>query len=62
MPERIRRYSHKRRISVFIGIFMICFVVLIAQLFRWQIVQAEDLQRRALGQWTSTTVVSASRG
>ena len=62
MSQRVRRYSHKRRISVFLTVFFICFAVLIAQLFRWQIVEAESLQRKALGQWTSTTVVSAARG
>lgn len=61
MPKT-RKFNHKRRISAFICIFMFCFAVLIVQLFRWQIVESEDLQRRALGQWTSTTVVSASRG
>lgn len=62
MPRKERRFSHKRRISFFITVFMVCFAVLVGQLFRWQIIEAEDLQRRALGQWTSTTVVSASRG
>ncbi len=62
MPRKERRFSHKRRISCFITVFMICFALLLGQLFRWQIIEAEDLQRKALGQWTSTTVVSASRG
>ncbi|MBR3750723.1 MAG: PASTA domain-containing protein [Clostridia bacterium] len=62
MPHKVRRFSHKRRISCFITIFMLCFAVLIGNLFRWQIIEAEELQRKALGQWTSTTVVSASRG
>ena len=53
---------YKGRLFWILGAFMICIVLLVVQLFRWQIVKSQELQRRALGQWTSSTVVSASRG
>ncbi len=54
--------KHKSRLFWILGAFMVCIVLLVVQLFRWQIVKSQELQRRALGQWTSSTVVSASRG
>ena len=60
MANTYARY--KSRLFLILGVFMICVVLLVVQLFRWQIVHSQELQRRALGQWTSSTVVSASRG
>lgn len=54
--------QYKSRLFLILLIFMCCFIVLICQLFRWQIVRSEELQRRALGQWTTSTVVAAARG
>ena len=54
--------KHKSRLVWILSAFMVCMVLLVVQLFRWQIVESQELQRRALGQWTSSTVVSASRG
>lgn len=54
--------KHKSRLFWILSAFMVCMVLLVVQLFRWQIVESQELQRRALGQWTSSTVVSASRG
>ena len=51
-----------KRIFVVMVSFLCVVLVLIGQLFRWQIVESENLQRRALGQWTSSTVVAAARG
>ena len=47
---------YKGRLFWILGAFMICIVLLVVQLFRWQIVKSQELQRRALGQWTSSTV------
>ena len=41
---------------------ILAFSIIVGALFYWQIIAAEKLQRKALGQWTSSTTVAASRG
>ena len=41
---------------------ILAFSIIVGALFYWQIVAADRLQRKALGQWTSVSSVSASRG
>ena len=41
---------------------ILAFSIIVGALFYWQIVAADRLQRKALGQWTSTTTIAAARG
>ncbi len=41
---------------------ILVFSIIVGALFYWQIIAADRLQRKALGQWTSVSSVSASRG
>jgi stage V sporulation protein D (sporulation-specific penicillin-binding protein) len=41
---------------------ILCYSIIVGALFYWQIIAAERLQRKALGQWSSISTVSASRG
>lgn len=52
----------RRRLAVCMAAFFVLFSSLSARLFNLQIIQAEDLQRRALGQWTSESVIAPTRG
>jgi len=48
---------------IFMCLLMItAFSVITGALFYWQIIASDKLQRKALGQWTTTTTVAASRG
>ncbi len=38
------------------------FSIIVGALFYWQIIVADKLQRKALGQWTATSTIAASRG
>ena len=54
--------SHKKRLT-YAGLFMgALFFVLIIRLFWIQVIQAEELQQKALSQWTRDTSLTASRG
>ena len=52
----------RRRLAVCMAAFFALFCVLTARLFYLQVVQAEDLQRRAQAQWTSESVIAPTRG
>jgi len=52
----------RRRLAVCMAAFFMLFSGLSARLFNLQILQAEDLQRRAQGQWTSESVIAPTRG
>ena len=52
----------RRRLAVCMAVFFALFSALSARLFNLQVLQAEDLQRRAQGQWTSESVVAPTRG
>ena len=52
----------RRRLAVCMAVFFMLFSGLSARLFNLQIIQAEDLQRRAQGQWTSESVIAPTRG
>ena len=41
---------------------ILAFSIIVGALFYWQIIASSRLQRKALGQWTSTTTIAASRG
>lgn len=52
----------RRRLALCMAAFFLLFCVLTARLFYLQVVQAEDLQRRAQAQWTSQSVIAPTRG
>ena len=52
----------RRRLAVCMAVFLALFSGLSARLFNLQVIQAEDLQRRAQGQWTSESVIAPARG
>ena len=54
--------SYKKRLLAALGVIATIFVVLIGRLFYIQVVQSDELQERALSQWTRDTSLSAARG
>ncbi len=52
----------RRRIALSLVLFLVLFFALAAQLFKLQILEAEELQRRAQTQWTSQSVIAPRRG
>jgi len=52
----------RRRIALSLVFFTALFVLLAAQLFKLQILEAEELQQRAQTQWTSQSVIAPRRG
>ena len=52
----------RRRLAVCMAVFFALFSGLSARLFNLQILRAEELQRRAQGQWTSESVIAPTRG
>lgn len=52
----------RRRLAVCLAAFFVLFSALSARLFRLQVIEAETLQRRAQGQWTSESVIAPTRG
>ena len=52
----------RRRIALSLTLFLALFVALAAQLFKLQILEAEELQQRAQTQWTSQSVIAPRRG
>ncbi len=52
----------RRRLALCMAAFFLLFCALTARLFYLQVVQAEDLQRRAQAQWTSQSVIAPTRG
>ena len=54
--------SYKTRLIVALVLIAFLFVVLIGRLFYLQVVQSQELQDRALSQWTRDTSLSAARG
>jgi stage V sporulation protein D (sporulation-specific penicillin-binding protein) len=52
----------RRRIALSMVLFLALFFALIAQLFKLQILEAEELQQRAQTQWTSQSVIAPRRG
>ena len=52
----------RRRLAVCMAAFFMLFSALSARLFNLQVIQAEELQRRAQGQWTSESVIAPTRG
>ena len=54
--------SYKKRLFVALIIITVIFLALIAQLFNIQILKSDQLQERAMYQWTRDTSLSAARG
>ena len=52
----------RRRIALSMVLFLALFFALAAQLFKLQILEAEELQQRAQTQWTSQSVIAPRRG
>jgi stage V sporulation protein D (sporulation-specific penicillin-binding protein) len=52
----------RRRIALCMGVFLALFCALVTQLFKLQILKAEELQQRAQTQWTSQSVIAPRRG
>lgn len=52
----------RRRLALLMVIFAVLFFCVGIQLFRLQILQGEELQRRAQKQWTSESIIAPQRG
>ncbi len=58
----VKANRYKSRLLFVCLAMMLIFSVIAGALFYWQIIASETLQRKALGQWTGTTSIAASRG
>ncbi|MBR2860542.1 MAG: PASTA domain-containing protein [Clostridia bacterium] len=58
----VKANRYKNRLLLVCLAMILAFSIIVGALFYWQILAADTLQRKALGQWTSTTTVAASRG
>lgn len=58
----VKANRYKNRLLLVCLAMILAFSIIVGALFYWQIVAADRLQRKALGQWTSVSSVSASRG
>lgn len=54
--------NFKNRLLFVCLAMILAFSIIVGALFYWQIIAADRLQRKALGQWSSTSTVAASRG
>ena len=54
--------SHKKRLFMALMIVVGIFVLLIGRLFYIQVIQADELQKKAISQWTRDTSLTAARG
>ncbi len=58
----VKANRYKNRLLMVCLAMILCFSIIVGALFYWQIIASERLQRKALGQWSSISTVSASRG
>ncbi len=58
----VKANRYKSRLLIVCLAMVTAFSIIVGALFYWQIIAADRLQRKALGQWTTTTTVAASRG
>ena len=58
----VKTGSYKLRLLYVCLAMILAFSIIVGALFYWQIIAADRLQRKALGQWTSTTTIAAARG
>ncbi len=58
----VKNINYKNRLLLVCLAMILAFSIIVGALFYWQIIASERLQRKALGQWTSTSTVAASRG
>lgn len=58
----VKANKYKGRLLFVCLAMMLSFSIIAGALFYWQIIAGETLQRKALGQWTGTTSIAASRG
>ncbi|MBR6007114.1 MAG: hypothetical protein IK064_05745, partial [Clostridia bacterium] len=54
--------TFKRRMPSLLIIFAILFALLIGRIFYLTVIDSENLKQKAIGQWTRSTALSASRG
>ncbi len=53
---------NKKRLKIVLYAILLGFIIIVVKLFITQIISSPELQRKALGQWTRNTVISAARG
>ena len=58
----VKANRYKSRLLIVCLAMIMAFSIIVGALFYWQIIASDRLQRKALGQWTTTTTVAASRG
>ncbi len=58
----VKANRYKSRLLMVCLAMILAFSIIVGALFYWQIIAADRLQRKALGQWSSSTTVAASRG
>ena len=58
----VKANRYKSRLLIVCLAMILAFSIIVGALFYWQIIAAQRLQRKALGQWTTSTTVAASRG
>ncbi len=58
----LKSSSYKNRLLIVCLAMILAFSIIVGALFYWQVVSADRLQRKALGQWTSTSTIAAQRG
>ena len=58
----VKADNYKNRLLLVCLAMILFFSIIVGALFYWQIIASDRLQRKALGQWTSTSTVAASRG
>ena len=58
----VKANRYKNRLLIMCLAMILAFSIIVGALFYWQIIASERLQRKALGQWTSTSTVAAARG
>ena len=61
-PTRRLTRAMRYRTIVFVGLTFLCFALLTVQLFRIQVLQQDDWQKRAVAQQLSDVQISANRG
>lgn len=62
MPNNAPSDKTKNRIGWLFCLVVVCFAIMVGRLFYIQIIDGENLQNRALSQWTRSFTVTAKRG
>ena len=56
------QWSTYKRIAWLLPVFALFFLILLIRIFWLQVIDAKELQQKALSQWTRPTTVTAERG